>query len=276
MLCLFLFVSCGTPAARRGKQVTDDTGTKVQISGVPQRIVSLAPNVTELLYWIGAGERLTGVSRYCNYPAEASRLPRTGGLTDPDTEKITALQPDLVFASYDGNPSLLRQTLAAVDIPLYAVRVDSLSNLRRSALRLGEIFMLKKKVVHKLDQLDKTVQRINGHWRGRRVFVQIGTAPPLYSWGRGTLLDRLLQISGASNCAAAAAGRYPAVTAESVAAAAPHLVVVLGRDNPASRRYWQRIAPAAQLLFVDPDPFSRPGPRMINSFYRLVTADGNN
>lgn len=273
VLLLFLSIAgCSRPAPTGGVAV-DDTGVPLRLAHAPKRIVSLAPNVTELLFLLGAGPQIVGVTGFCNHPSEARRKPRVGGMVNPDAERIAALKPDLAVASFDGNPAAVRRMMQVLRVPLYAVRVDTLSNLYRTVAVLGNIMKKKAAAVRLQRSIRRQVAQLHGRWQSRRVFVQIGTEPPLFTFGQGTLLDQLLEQSGAINIGRLGTGRYPALPAESVAGARPGLILVLGRSNARSMAYWRRVAPRSRVRFVAADPLSRPGPRMIASFVRLVCAD---
>ncbi|MGB5995658.1 MAG: helical backbone metal receptor, partial [Candidatus Deferrimicrobiaceae bacterium] len=80
----------------------DDRGVSVRLAAAPRRVVSLAPNLTEIVFLLGQEEKLVGVTRYCNYPPRAATLPRIGGIVDPDVERIVAADPDLLLCTTDG------------------------------------------------------------------------------------------------------------------------------------------------------------------------------
>ena len=106
------------PGAGLAFPVTDQTGRRIELAGPPERIVSLVPSVTEIVFTIGAQDRLAGVTDFCNFPAAARKKPRVGGMIAPNLESIVALRPDLVVATTEGNRHETFDQLAALGIPV--------------------------------------------------------------------------------------------------------------------------------------------------------------
>lgn len=117
-LLVFSVFSCDPAAAR---QVTDGLGRKLSVPDDPRRVVTLAPNVTEIDFVLGRQDRLVGVTRFSDYPPETADLPKVGSYIQLDLEKIIALQPDLCIAIRDGNPQTVASRLESIRIPVYAM-----------------------------------------------------------------------------------------------------------------------------------------------------------
>ena len=119
LLC-FLFIYYLPLPARQRPTIKDDLGTTHTLGAPPERIISLAPNVTEILFALGLDEKIIGVTRYCNYPEKAQTKNRIGGMIDPDLEKIIHLRPDLIIA-FRGNPLSVVHRLRDLKMPVFVL-----------------------------------------------------------------------------------------------------------------------------------------------------------
>ncbi|HEX2122955.1 MAG TPA: helical backbone metal receptor, partial [Thermoanaerobaculia bacterium] len=136
LLLLLLLLSC----TKRDLPTThhDDLSRPITLPREITRVVSLAPNLTEMVFAIGAGEKLVGTDDHSNFPEAAKKIAKVGGM-QPNVEKIAALKPDVVIASTEGNHPNLAQALAAAKIPLYVVRTDRLEEIAPAMQRLGTL-----------------------------------------------------------------------------------------------------------------------------------------
>jgi len=135
-------VCCLIPSIARA--VTDEMGRPVNIIHAPQRIVSLAPGITETLYALGLDDKIAGVTTFCDWPAAALAKPRIGGFTNPSIEKIIALKPDLILATADGNRKDTVQQLERLGLPVYVTNPLDTRGVLKSILHIGEITYRKK------------------------------------------------------------------------------------------------------------------------------------
>ena len=126
-------------AASVAKTVTDQLGRQVTVPDKPQRVVSLAPSITEIVFALNQGHRLQGVTTYSDFPPEALKLPRVGSYVHLDLEKIVSLKPDLCIAIKDGNPRLIAQRLESLRIPVYAVDPDNLKTIMKTVTEIGTL-----------------------------------------------------------------------------------------------------------------------------------------
>jgi len=119
--------------------VTDEAGRKVIISSTPQRIISLAPGITETLYELGLDKEIAGVTSYCNWPTSALKKPRVGGFTNPSIEKIVSLKPDLIIATIDGNRKDTVIQLERIGLPVYVINPGNTDKILEGIIHMGEI-----------------------------------------------------------------------------------------------------------------------------------------
>ena len=257
LLCLFA-IACGES---RNAAVTDGLGRSVVLPPRVERVVTLAPNLTEIVFATGAGGKIVGTDDYSNFPDAARGLTKVGGM-QPNVEKIAALAPDLVLASTEGNHPSLAPALAAAGIPLYVVRTDRLSEVAPAVTLVGDILDAPntKEAVRALER-DIEAQR---RMRARKLRVMFAVwVDPLYVGGQQTFTDDLLKLAGAEN--AVRVTGWPQYSLETLLASPPDLILYpRGAVTPQQIEALQKRVPElrAPIVPVDEDIFQRPGPRM--------------
>jgi iron complex transport system substrate-binding protein len=223
----------------------------------PQRIISLAPSVTEMLFAVGAGPKVVGRDDYSNFPPEAAGLPRVGA-SSPNYEAIVGLRPDLVVGVGDLQGAALRRCKAlhlgvlALDTTSYDKTIEAIRILGEAAGtpdRTGE-------VVRRLTDARDNAARLAPARRLTVLFVA-EAEPSLYVAGKGTFLDELIGMAGGGN--AAPIDGFGVLSRETLAAHPPDLVVTSERDLPAAR---SRLGPHCKIVASRGDILVRPGPRL--------------
>ncbi|MEA2462957.1 MAG: cobalamin transport system substrate-binding protein [Acidobacteriota bacterium] len=245
----------------------DDLGREVAVPPRLTRVVTLSPNLTEMIFAIGAGERIAGADDFSNFPVAARDLPKVGGM-QPNIEKIVALRPDLVIASTEGNHPNLAPALAAANVPLFVVRTDRINQIPPAMTRLGKLFDVDTtRVVRDFEAALAAQKRVRPH--PPRVMFAVWT-DPLYVGGRETFTDDILQLTGATN--AVQVTGWPQYSLESLLAAPPDLILYpRGAVTPEQLTALQQRVPElkAKIVAVDEDIFQRPGPRVVEAARRL-------
>ncbi|MEW6721087.1 MAG: cobalamin-binding protein [Thermodesulfobacteriota bacterium] len=283
---LFLLAACAIrPASAAGGyplERIDDRGVAVRLAAPPRRIVSLAPSLTEIVFLLGRGDALAGVTRYCNHPPEAASVPRIGGVTDPDVERIVALSPDLVLCTTDGNPRQKVEALEEMGIPCFAIGPQEISGVIGAIGRLGELLGVPEKGRAAAASLRGRVERIRaaagkGAGSAPRALFVVATTPLIVAGG-GTFMDELLRLAGAENAARRFAGRYPRLSVEDIVAARPDAVFVAGMAGverlPLEVTRWKEV-PAFRdgaVFVLDGDIVTRPGPRLVDALEKVAEA----
>lgn len=255
---------------------TDDRGVSVRLARPPQRIVSLAPNLTEIVFLLGRESALVGVTRFCNVPPRAATLPRVGGIVDPDVERIVAARPDLVLCTTDGNPKEKVRVLEETGIPCFAVGPQDLSGIFGTIERIGALLGVPAKAREEAARLrERTSRAARSGACGRpvggpRVLFAVSTSP-IIAAGKGTFLDELVRTAGGTNAAGAFSGRYPRLSVEDLIVAAPDVILVAAmtgvEEFPAEVTRWKEV-PAFRdgaVVSLDGDLVTRPGPRMVSA-----------
>ncbi|HEX8619259.1 MAG TPA: helical backbone metal receptor, partial [Thermoanaerobaculia bacterium] len=248
--------------------ISDDLGRSVAVPSRIVRVVTLSPNLTEMIFAIGAEGTLVGTDNFSNFPAPARRLPKVGGM-QPNIEKIVALRPELVIASTEGNHPNLAPALEAAGIPLFVVRTDRVAEVPKAMQRLGTLLAgpRTEAAVRELTAAVGAQRRTRAN--APRVLFAVWT-DPLYVGGRNTFFDDVLQLTGARN--AVEVDGWPQYSLESLLASPPDLVVYpRGAVTPQQIAALRKRVPEmrAEIVAVDEDIFLRPGPRVAEAARRL-------
>ena len=246
-------------------------GQAVPQSSVPQKVVSLAPSVTETIFALGFGDRLVGVTTSCDYPAEARKIPKIGGFMNPSLETIVAKRPGIVIGvSSATDPAKVREMerlgLEVILISLASVS-DILSSIKSIARSLGSP-QAGEKLVHKITlQMDQVRERVAPAPR-RSTLLLVGLRP-LIAVGGKNFIDELITLAGGKNIAGDAAQPWLNLPDEYVVAKAPQVIIEagMGSERDQIAKHWADLKsiPAVQHRRVyryPSDKILRPGPRI--------------
>lgn len=267
------------PAVSR--KITDAVGRSVQVPADPQRVVALAPSITEIVYALKCQDRLVGVSLHSDYPPEAGQLPQVGSYVNLNVERIATLRPDLCIAIKDGNPLTAVEQLESFGISVYAVDPRDLETVMESVVAIGDLLGAQANAHAVVDQMrermHRVAERLARSTTKPKVFFQIGVTP-IVSVGSDTFIDKLITTAGGINVAAGATP-YPRFSQEQVIGLAPEVMIVSSMDRAAvfeqvlnEWRQWPAI-PAVRnnALFIAPtNLFDRPTPRLVEGLELLA------
>lgn len=263
------------------RTVTDEIGRSLNISREPQRIVSLAPGITETLYELGLEGRIVGVTSYCNWPRQASQKPKIGGFTNPSIEKIVSLKPDLIIATADGNRKDTVTQLERIGLPVYVTNPSDTEKILKSILNIGEITNQKDaagKLVAKLHKRLNNISSLTQNKKKPKVFFQIGLEPVITA-GRGTLINEVIGRAGGINIAGSDMARYPRYSAEGIMAGSPDIILFAPMANDREfltvKKFWQDFPeiPAVKnkrIYPVNTDLISRASPRIFDAIESMA------
>lgn len=245
----------------------------------PTRIVSLAPNVTEILFAVGAGPQVVGVTRYCDFPKQVSVLPKIGGLVDPDAEAIVALQPDLVIGVTSAGDPAITKTLERAKIPFLFVRMESMDETLRGIRTIAH-------AAAKGSQGDALVADLTASLApvgapddpARPSVLMVFGHKPIVAAGPGTFAHDLLTRAGGNNVLQNSSQPWPSLDAEQVLKLNPDRILDLSMvEESPDDGFWESM-PALEAVeshnvyrFVDP-AMMRPGPRMVEAYQRIALA----
>lgn len=255
--------------------VTDDLGREITIPVKLTRVVSLAPNLTENIFAVGAGDRLVGVTTFCDYPEEAKAIAKVGDTMTPNIETIIALKPDVVFVSTASQIENFMKTLEANGIAVYVMNPTSLKGVFDNLLELGILFDTKEiteKLVKDLDARQADVaRRIDGEDKVR-VFVQI-SKEPLFTVGRQSFLNAIIKKAGGESVTANIETAYPKLSKETASALNPDAIILSDSEDNKEPNEVFKNSPAVKngrVYKVNADLLSRPGPRLVDALEQIA------
>ncbi len=238
-----------------------------------ERIITLAPHLSELTYAAGAGGKLVGVVSYSDYPAEAAALPVVGGYNRPDIEAILALRPDLVLAWHSGNPPALLERLQALGIRVEVSEPRELADIPKLLRRIGTLAGTIDAAEAAADAFEQRLKRLRARYAEAApvsVFYQIWHQP-LMSINGKHLISRVISLCGGRNPFAALPTLAPQLDREAVLAADPEAIVAggMGDERPEWLDEWRayskmRAVNNDHLFFIHPDLLQRHGPRILD------------
>jgi iron complex transport system substrate-binding protein len=284
LLILFLMIQgmlFVLPVCAQNIHVTDLLGRRMVVSRDPGRVVSLAPNITEIVYALGQAHRLVGATTHSDYPAEAATLPKVGSYVHLDLERIVSLAPDLCLAIKDGNPIAAISRLESLGIPVYAVDPRDLESVMDTISRIGGLLQADKEaetLVQGMRRRIQTVESLVVRTVSRPgLFFQIGVSP-IVSVGTNTFIHELIVRAGARNLAKGNIP-YPRFSKEQVLGMSPDIIIVTSMSRKAVldkiKQDWYQWTnlPAVKndrIYFKDSSLFDRPSPRLVDALEILV------
>lgn len=260
----------------------DSLGRKLFLAKAPSRVVSMAPNVTEMLFALGLQEKVVAVTPFCDYPPEAQSKTHLGG-TNPSIEQILALKPDLVLAPQDMIRPDLLQSLDRVKIPTFMLQAAQLDDVLAQIQTIARLFDRSKAG----DELAATIRQRIAAVKERtqsltrpRVFYVLNT-DPLQTVGPGSFIHQLIEAAGGANIAADTSTAYPRFALEEVLARDPELIIFpvgtaegIPDEDQQQWRRWSSLSAVKhnRLVLVPSVLVDRPGPRIVEGLELLAKA----
>ena len=289
MASLFLLttlaIGCGGKQNQPNPQsetLKDDLGVEVALSPTPRRIVSLAPSITETLFALGLDSAIVGVTDYCDYPPAALAKTRVGGLSNPNFEQITSLDPDLVLLSVAGNSQADYNKLSSLGFRLFVTNPSTIKQLYRSIKNIGELSGAGPRADSVLVRL-RLVQdslTLAARLRPQKRVLILVSVRPLIAVGKGTFLHELIELANARNVAEDASVSYPIMSREHILSLQPDAIIVTNdvarspEDVVDTYSEWRtlRAVQNNSVVVLDASLLSRPGPRIMEGLAQLVSA----
>ncbi len=270
-----------TETSKQIREITDDAGRRVVVPLRIDRVISLAPNLTEIVYAVGAGNRLVGDTSYCDFPEAAKTVERVGDTLHPSLERIIALRPQLVLVSTASQLEVFTHQLEHQDIAVFVTDPHDLEGVFRSINQLGAILGQDDQAKQLIEQLRTRAAAVEAavmHTQPIRVFYQL-SAEPLYTAGHDAFVTDLIRRAGAISVTADVPGAWPKYSAESALAARPEAIVLptggsMGDGNSTVAESLQRSPAVVQgkVYKINDDHLVRPGPRAVDGLEEMARA----
>ena len=283
---LFLLVFAGAASAADWEPVTitDDLGVTVTIDKYPERIVSLSPANTEILFALGLGDRIVGVTEYCTYPEAALSKDKIGGFSTINTEKIAVLNPDLLVAA-DGNSEETIAHLRELGYTIITVNADTIDTTLADIRLIGKAAGVESAAEELVSSMQADLAEIAEKTKGaeKPTILHCMWTDPLWVSGSGTFQDEMISAAGGVN-AAAAEGGWVALTMEKFLTMNPDIIVVdsgdgmgVGTDDALknfflkdSRMQSLSAVQNERVYVVNADIIDRGGPRIVEGVEALA------
>lgn len=262
--------------------VVDDSGRSVTIPAKIERFVSLAPNLTEIAFAIGAGDRLVGNTSFCNYPEQAKSITKVGDTLQPSIERVLGLKPQLVLVSTASQLQAFTSQLEEHGIALYINDPQSLEDVFLSITNLGDVLNQSAAASDLLSQLRARTETVERAVAGRprvRVFFQL-SGQPLYTAGKSSFVTNLIERAGGQSVTADVNEAWPRLSDEAALASRPEAVIMLSGESMGAAANL-KVARALQnspavrtgrLYVIDGDLLTRPGPRLVDGLEQIARA----
>ncbi|HQN43774.1 MAG TPA: cobalamin-binding protein [Anaerolineaceae bacterium] len=285
LLVIAILLTACTPKAPTGTTYIDGEGRSIVLAGPAQRIVSLAPSNTEILYAIGAGDQVVGRDEFSDYPAEAKDLPSVGGsMGEYDFEAIAALEPDLVLATAINTPKQVK-ALEELGITVYMLpNPDDLDGLYANLTTAGQLTGHEAETQVLVDSLKARVQvvlekvAISSYLPV--VFYELDGTDPAKPWTAGpdTFMSKWISLAGGRNVGDEMDSSWAQISQEALIVANPEIILLgdaaygMTPEQVAARPGWDAIAAveSGKILVFDDNLISRPGPRLVDALETLA------
>jgi iron complex transport system substrate-binding protein len=287
LACAFLLtitLACRIPSTFDGpapRTLADDAGRIVLLPIEVDRVISLAPNLTEIVFAVGGGAQLVGRTSYCDFPAEAKSVAEVGDTLHPSLERIIALKPQVVLISTASQLEVFTQQLQNQNIAVFVTDPHDLDGVFRSIEQVGEILGKKEQasaLVRTLRKRTNAVEQAVKQRKPVRVFYQL-SAEPLYTAGHDSFVTDLMRRAGAISVTADLPGAWPKYSSESALAARPDAIILptggsMGSGNSTVTDALRRSPAVLQgrVYKINDDHLVRPGPRAIDGLEEMARA----
>ena len=285
LLLALLLTACGPASIASGETtLTDDLGRAVVLNGTPERIISMAPSVTEILYAVGAGDQVVGREQFSDYPSEALNVTDIGATYEAlNTELIVSLKPDLILTTEINAPEQVK-TLEDLGLTVYYMKnpttieemyvdMELVAQLTGHAVRSCRC---NRSIKARVAAVDEKIMPLSSRFS---VFYEVDATDPSkpYTAGKGTFITLLIERAGGYNIASDIDG-YPQMSLEQVVAADPAFIILgdskwgTTPESIAQRPGWENLSAVknGQVVPFDDDLVSRPGPRMVDGLEELA------
>jgi iron complex transport system substrate-binding protein len=283
LLSLLVSMTFGCQAQFQPGTYTDDTGRGVAIDEIPQRIVSFGPSITEILFALGLGERVVGVSDFSDYPEEAKSKPSVGSAYSPSIEKLVELEPDLVFTV---EHEQLNSELEALGIKFLILDPDDIDGIFSNIELAGAVTGTEDEAAELIDSMEDTINYVLAQVEGAAgvsVFFIVDATDPTLPWtsGPGSFIDALITMAGGENIAAGAPGNWVQFSIEEIVGSDPEIIIIqtmtggvptVSIEELEEHPIWGEMTAVIQgnVFLIDGDLVSRPGPRIVQGLEELA------
>lgn len=283
ILAVFFFAILLSSCTRKNKEenagfsIVDDIGIEINLKSKPKKVVSMAPNVTEAIYALGADSMLVGVTTFCTYPPDALNKTKVGDYLSPDYEVIASLQPDLVFLNVENKSNPTYQALENLGINIYVVNIDNFDGVINMINKFGVILDKEERARQLTDSLKNVRNLFTEQIKEIEkpdAFIVIASNPLMTASGK-TFINDILEMSGLTNIYKNENMEYPNISFEDVIKRDPEYIILPSdtTDTRAINANLEEIRSSLSttkavkednILIIDANTLFRPGPRLLD------------
>jgi iron complex transport system substrate-binding protein len=268
------------PAAGSARTVKDQTGRMVNVPENPHRLVSLAPNITEIVYALGLGDELVGDTDNCDFPPRATSKPHVGTMVNPSLERIVALKPDLALGTPEANRRETADQLERLGVPVYGVTANTLAGTLASIEDLGKVLGRAAEASRLVAQMQARIDRVGNRIKGQpepRVLLVVWYRP-LITVGPGTFIADVIRAAGGNPIGENLKGEWPRLTLEELLPLNPDVILFPKTESfsPSLEEFralpgWKdlRAVKDGRMCFVS-ETIERSGPRLVDALEELA------
>lgn len=260
--------------------LVDDLNNKIILKNKPQRIITLAPSLTEMIYELGLGNKLIGNTTYCDYPEAAKKVTKVGDLLNVDAEKILMLKPDLVFVTIEGNTQESYKKLKDLGIKVFVSNPRNYEGIKKTFRDLSKIFDVTKKADSFISNWDNRINKLVKEqvMDTTKYIMFMIELKPLIVAGSKTFLNEYIRLAGYRNIVFDSKVNYPILNREEVLKRNPSYIIYSYEDKEIETKIaelypeWKRTDAIKYngVITINPNIYFRPGVRFVDAAEELV------
>jgi len=278
---IFSLINCSDPKSDKSIKkhfVIDDLNRKVFIEKEPQKVISLAPNLTEILFDLGIGGKIIGNTTYCNYPDKSKNITKVGDLLSVDYEKIVSMKPDLIFITTEGNTKIVYDKLLSLNQNVFVSNPQTFTDIKKNYLTIAKIFNREKTALKKISSwqaVEDSIKIISQSSEKSKVMFLVSTYPVILAGGK-TFINEYLKTLNLENIAGDSKVMYPVFSREEIIKKNPDIILHTTHSSNQDdffKKYseWKSLKAIKykNVFYLNPDIYFRPGPRYIEALKDL-------
>ncbi len=280
ILFLFLLFGCNKPQPKSDGSliIKDDLNNAFSLKQIPQKVISLAPNLTEIIYFIGGERYLKGVTTYCKFPPEAKKKEKIGDLITVDYEKILEIKPDLIFMTVEGNTKAQYEKLKSLGFKVFVTNPRSFKGIENSILTIGKILGNEKTAAAKVDSINMELKRLSVNTPALRdSALFLISVNPLMAANKNTFIGEYLSFFGIKNVIRNSSQSYPVINIETLIKENPSIIILPEKmytpfkEIVKSNSVLKRVTAIenSRTIKINPDLYFKPGPRFVEALSDL-------
>jgi iron complex transport system substrate-binding protein len=279
LLIIISLFSCKNPGkVNLDVELTDDLGKIFKLDRKPAKIISLAPSITEIIYYLGADAQLAGVTKYCDYPPEAKNKTVIGGLLDPNLELISQIKPDLIFLTTEGNSQMTYKSLSDIGYKVFVLNPRNIDDIVRTMEKLNTI-LKPTDGSKKIEDFKKELQKVKDDGKNKITYAAFLSVKPLITFSDNTFIGDIFKQTGFINLFGNEKLDYPGIYEEDILLKNPDFMFVLTDTSIATHKRIDgeignrfdglKAYRDSRFIYLDENVFSRPGPRVLDAMKKL-------